>query len=554
MIAERCFTRAISYSRRSIFLTCLTAAASIFAAPAHAASITLSEAVGEKACKVLVPAQSPNPAVTVLWIGTKTPCTDVTVSSSDEPSASATAPLLPVVVGPGGKLTFEDQKMTLHARSFLVKDGGRMQAGSRGAPVRNKITIIMTGDKSASPAPRATGGSGIVTTTNLTRNSRDITIMDGGELALYGHHGLSAWPNNISNDPKRRPSFINTVVGTESWTYLARPAGPATYSDAENVSSPVPMTNPDTTLTLARAVDWVGGDWISVATTSFSSHQTEIVKISATATIDDPHQPVPITVTGATNANPIVITADSAPISGTSVKISGVLGNTNANGTWTVTRLGETTFALDGAAGNASYTSGGTWRGQISKVTLAQSLKHYHFGGPAPTPGYFPANTTQKVAKGGAAIDVSFQSKSFYDTADRNHGIDERAEVALLSRNIKLTSDAGAGTDATPFVGGHLAAMVSAHGKPPPVVTLVGVEIEKFGQALVGRYPVHLHHLPSATDKVLVQDVSVHHSYNKCFVVHGTANAKFYNNVCVRTVGQGVYTRVTPEPESPGAR
>ncbi len=42
-------------------------------------------------------------------------------------------------------------------------------------------------------------------------------------------------------------------------------------------------------------------------------------------------------------------------------------------------------------------------------------------------------------------------------------------------------------------------------------------------------------------DNFLVQDVSVHHAYNKCFVTHHTANAQFHNNVCVRTVGQGVY-------------
>ncbi|HEY8025653.1 MAG TPA: hypothetical protein VIF60_13870, partial [Burkholderiaceae bacterium] len=43
------------------------------------------------------------------------------------------------------------------------------------------------------------------------------------------------------------------------------------------------------------------------------------------------------------------------------------------------------------------------------------------------------------------------------------------------------------------------------------------------------------------SDAAVVKDVSVHHSYNKCFTVHGSTNADFYNNVCVRTVGQGFY-------------
>jgi hypothetical protein len=67
-------------------------------------------------------------------------------------------------------------------------------------------------------------------------------------------------------------------------------------------------------------------------------------------------------VTGATNANPIVITtsANHGLASGATVTIASVGGNTNANGTWTVTVLSPTTFSIP-VAGNANYTSGGTW-------------------------------------------------------------------------------------------------------------------------------------------------------------------------------------------------
>jgi|GEM_PF-585998 len=588
--------------------------------PDSLATLTLTEALAKPGCISTVPAHEPNPAVQALHIDSSSGCSEVAVHAADASSTAPATPLIPVVVGSGGRLTFHDEAMTLYASSFLIKNGGTMQAGTLSTPIKSQIEIAMAGNASASPAPLATGSTPIVSTTNAAPNVRDITVMDGGVLELHGRKGLSAPPDGTSNDPATNPRFIDTTRGTPSWTYLALPAGPTTYDDAENVSAPVPLTAPDKTLTLATTVDWRANDWVAVATTSFSSHQTEIVQICGITTIADPHPssgPQSGTVLNASNTSPIVIGTQivgdpSAPVTGAQVTISGVKGNTAANGTWTVTRTGPASFSLDGSSGNGASTTDGSWEAaKVSQLTLCgnSSLKHYHFGGPAPTPGYFPANTTQAVVAGGNPIDVSFEAKSFYDGSDRNYGIDERAEVALLSRNIKLTSLAGQVADATPFIGGHLVAMVSMHGQPSPTLRMSGVEIEKFGQALVGRYPVHLHHLPqfpvtAATnaqpivvtsasapttgskatisgvagntaangtwavtkitdttfsltgstgngaafgsgtwtpDNVLIQDVSVHHSYNKCFVVHHTANAKLYDNVCVRTIGQGVY-------------
>jgi len=67
-------------------------------------------------------------------------------------------------------------------------------------------------------------------------------------------------------------------------------------------------------------------------------------------------------ITGATNASPIVITSNGHGLqTGNVVTISGVGGNTAANGTFTVTRTGANTFSLDGSTGNSAYTSGGAW-------------------------------------------------------------------------------------------------------------------------------------------------------------------------------------------------
>ena len=67
-------------------------------------------------------------------------------------------------------------------------------------------------------------------------------------------------------------------------------------------------------------------------------------------------------ITAASNASPIVITsANHGLTTGARVTISGVLGNTAANGTFVVTRIDANTFSLASSAGNGAYTSGGSW-------------------------------------------------------------------------------------------------------------------------------------------------------------------------------------------------
>ena len=67
-------------------------------------------------------------------------------------------------------------------------------------------------------------------------------------------------------------------------------------------------------------------------------------------------------VAGATNASPIEITTTTMHrfSTGANVCLSGVGGNTAANGCWTITATGPSSFTLTGATGNGTYTSGGT--------------------------------------------------------------------------------------------------------------------------------------------------------------------------------------------------
>jgi hypothetical protein len=83
---------------------------------------------------------------------------------------------------------------------------------------------------------------------------------------------------------------------------------------------------------------------------------------------------VGLNITAATNASPIAITTSTAHgfLTGQLVNVSGVTGNTAANGTWFITVTGPTTFTLTGSAGNGAYTSGG--------IVTAANVYYYDAG------------------------------------------------------------------------------------------------------------------------------------------------------------------------------
>ena len=67
------------------------------------------------------------------------------------------------------------------------------------------------------------------------------------------------------------------------------------------------------------------------------------------------------TITGATNATPIVITQVAhGYVTGAVVTIASVGGNTGANGTFKILKLTADTYSLVGSVGSGVYTSGGT--------------------------------------------------------------------------------------------------------------------------------------------------------------------------------------------------
>jgi len=107
--------------------------------------------------------------------------------------------------------------------------------------------------------------------------------------------------------------------------------------------------------------------------------------------------------------------------------------------------------------------------------------------------------------------------------------VDERGEVGLLTRNIKVQASEDA---AQTFFGGHIMAMVTSH------MYVEGVELNRMGQNLeLARYPIHWHLVGDEGRGQYIKNASIHDTYNRCVTVHGTNYVHVENNVTYNIVG-----------------
>lgn len=130
------------------------------------------------------------------------------------------------------------------------------------------------------------------------------------------------------------------------------------------------------------------GDEISLAFGWKLTNSTRVhfmgASTSYTRTISNARGIYTLTITGATNTTPIQITT-SVPHErtyGEIVSISGVVGNTAANGTFKIKNITDTTFELvnastdDEIAGNGAYSGGGTVTVTSNPIVITTSTPH----------------------------------------------------------------------------------------------------------------------------------------------------------------------------------
>lgn len=118
-------------------------------------------------------------------------------------------------------------------------------------------------------------------------------------------------------------------------------------------------------------------------------------------------------------------------------------------------------------------------------------------------------------------------------TDNKTWTADLRAEVGLLSHNIKIQGDVSG--EQTGF-GGHIMAMMNS--------TLVAsnIELYRMGQkAKLGKYPWHWHLLHEFGNGQYIKNSSIHKSFNRAITVHGTSYTTLDNNFIYDHIGHGVF-------------
>jgi hypothetical protein len=189
-----------------------------------------------------------------------------------------------------------------------------------------------------------------------------------GDIARSGKgtNFLSSGPGNAVLT-WYRPNFTDNIGKTQLVDNLMRP----TTTDPDYVSTTGVWFGP---------TDLVDSNVVGFTPTDLNNPKTGV-------TYSQP-------LADASNATPIVITTPVPHrlFTGDQVAINSVVGNTAANGDWTITVLSPTTFSLDTSVGNGPYGGGGTIQGR-SDYQFAESIASATTGD-----GTTPLNATDTLS------------------------------------------------------------------------------------------------------------------------------------------------------------
>jgi hypothetical protein len=120
-----------------------------------------------------------------------------------------------------------------------------------------------------------------------------------------------------------------------------------------------------------------------------------------------------------------------------------------------------------------------------------------------------------------------------YSNSSTSWTADLRAQVGVLSHNIKVQGDAASATNG---FGGHI--MIMNNSK----AYVGGIELYNMGQkAILGRYPFHWHMLGNVGAGQYFKNSSIHQSYNRAITIHGTESTLVENNFFYDHIGHGVF-------------
>ncbi|WP_088323851.1 G8 domain-containing protein [Polaribacter tangerinus] len=128
---------------------------------------------------------------------------------------------------------------------------------------------------------------------------------------------------------------------------------------------------------------------------------------------------------------------------------------------------------------------------------------------------------------------MHFGVEQVYNNGTRDIVLDERAEVGLLTHNLKIQGDSNSEING---FGGHIMSM------PNSVSKASNIELYRMGQkSKVGKYPWHWHLLGDQGSGQYIKNAGIHRSYNRIITVHGTNNTLVEGNVGYDFLGHGYF-------------
>ncbi len=142
---------------------------------------------------------------------------------------------------------------------------------------------------------------------------------------------------------------------------------------------------------------------------------------------------------------------------------------------------------------------------------------------------YNPRQAERRTITSVSGNTISFvEPLQYMHFGEITFGVDERGEVGMLTRNIRIQASEDA---AESYFGGHIMAMGGSE------LYIDGVELNRMGQHLtLARYPIHFHILGEGAGQY-VRNTSIHDTFNRCVTVHGTNDLRIEGNVTFNTVG-----------------
>lgn len=186
----------------------------------------------------------------------------------------------------------------------------------------------------------------------------------------------------------------------------------------------------------------------------------------------------------------------------------------NASPAWT--RLGQTAAA-------------GTRRLKLTQSVSWTCGQHLVVASTDFDPGQAEMRTIQAVHGTSVLLDRPLLFLHYGADAD---GVNEQAEVGLLSHNVIVQGDASSVADG---FGGQVMIMRGGAGR------LSGTEFRWLGQqGQIGRYPVHFH-LAGEQAGSYIRGCSIHDCFNRFLTLHGTQHVRVINNIGYNTIGHGFF-------------